>query len=53
MKKEILNLADDLFLKGSKRKAFISEMKSLVVLMRKNDHDQFYAVADVIMQKYN
>ena len=53
MKKEILNLADDLFLKGTKRKAFIAEMISAVVLMRKNDYDQFYAVADVIMQKYS
>jgi hypothetical protein len=28
-------------------------MISSVVLMRENDYDQFYAVADVIMQKYN
>ena len=53
MKKQILNLANDLFLKGTKRKAFIAEMISSVVLMRENDYDQFYAVADVIMQKYN
>ena len=53
MKKEIINLADDLFLKGTKRKAFIAEMMSVVVLMRENDYDQFYAVADVIMQKYS
>ena len=53
MKKQILNLPDDLFLKGNKRKAFIAEMISSVVLMRENDYDQFYAVADVIMQKYN
>lgn len=53
MEKEILNLADDLFLKGPKRKAFIAEMVSVTVLMRKNDYDQFYAVADVIMQKYS
>jgi hypothetical protein len=53
MKKEILNLADDLSLKGSKRKAFIAEMISSLILMRENDYNQFYAVADVIMQKYN
>ena len=53
MTKEIKNLADDLFLKGDKRKAFINEMKSLTVLMREDDFDQFYNIADVIMQKYN
>ena len=52
MKKEIKNLADDLELIGTKRKAFILEMKSLVALMREDDFDQFYDVADVIMQKY-
>ena len=52
MKKQIKNLADDLELIGTKRKAFILEMKSLVVLMREDDFDQFYDVADVIMQKY-
>ena len=52
MKNEIRNLADDLELKGAKRKAFISEMESAVALMREDDFDQFYAVADVIMQKY-
>ena len=53
MKKQILIIADDLFLKGNKRKAFIAEMISSVVLMRDDDYDQFYAVADVIMHKYN
>jgi len=53
MKQEILNLADDLDLKGSKRKAFIAEMNSAVALIRKNDYDQFYAIADVVMQKYS
>jgi hypothetical protein len=53
MKKEIRNLADDLELKGDKRKAFISEMESAVVLMRGKDFDQFYAVADAVMQKYS
>ena len=53
MKKEIINLADDLFLKGAKRKAFIAEMTSAVVLMREDDYDQFYAVADVVMQKHS
>lgn len=52
MKKEILNLADDLFLKGNKRKAFIIEMMSSMVLMREDDYDQFYAIADIMMQKY-
>lgn len=53
MKKQIIHLADDLFLKGTKRKAFIAEMTSLVVLIREDDYDQFYNIADVIMQKYN
>jgi len=55
MKKEILNLADDLFLEDNspKREAFILEFKSAVALMRENDFDQFYAFADIIMQKYN
>lgn len=53
MNTEIKNLADDLELKGDKRKAFIAEMKSSVALMRKDDFDQFYSVADVIMQKYS
>jgi hypothetical protein len=53
MKNEIKNLADDLELKGTKRKAFVSEMESAVALMREDDFDQFYAVADVVMQKYN
>jgi hypothetical protein len=53
MKQEILNLADDLDLKGSKRKAFIAEMSSAVALIRENDYDQFYAIADVVMQKYS
>jgi hypothetical protein len=53
MKQEILNLADDLELSGDRRKAFIAEVKSAVALMRKDDFDQFYAVADVIMEKYS
>lgn len=53
MKNEIKNLADDLELKGARRKAFIAEMTSATALMRTDDFDQFYAVADVIMQKYN
>ena len=52
MKKQIKHLADDLFLRGNKRKAFITEMESCVALMREDDFDQFYAVADIIMQKY-
>ncbi len=52
MKKAIREIADDWELKGAKRKAFIAEMESAVALMRKNDFDQFYAVADVIMGKY-
>jgi hypothetical protein len=49
---EILNLADDIELEGSKREAFITEMESMIELMRENDFDQFYSVADVVMQKY-
>jgi hypothetical protein len=55
MKKEILNLADDLFLVdgSAKRNAFILEFQSAVALMREDDFDQFYAFADIIMQKYD
>jgi hypothetical protein len=53
MKKQILHLSNDLFLKGTKRKSFIAEMTSLVVLIREDDYDQFYAIADVVMQKYS
>jgi hypothetical protein len=55
MKNEILNLADDLFLKdnSTKREAFIKEFESAVALMREDDFDQFYAFADIIMQKYS
>ena len=55
MKKEILNLADDIFLadNSNKREAFIKEFESAVVVMRENDFDQFYAYADIIMQKYS
>jgi len=53
MKIEIKNLADDIELKGDKRKAFIAEMESALPLIREGDFDQFYAIADVIMQKYN
>ena len=55
MKKEILNLADDCgLIDGSaKQDAFILEFQSAVVLMREDDFDQFYAFADIIMQKYD
>ena len=53
MKQEILNLADDIELEGNKRDAFILEMESMVVLMREDDFDQFYSVADMVMQKYS
>jgi hypothetical protein len=55
MKDEILNLADDLFLEdeSTKREAFIIEFESAVALMREDDFDQFYAFADIIMQKYS
>jgi len=52
MTNKILNLADDIELEGSKREAFITEMESMIELMRENDFDQFYSVADVVMQKY-
>jgi len=55
MKEEILNLADDCGLidDSAKRNAFILEFESAVVLMREDDFDQFYAFADIIMQKYD
>jgi len=55
MFKEILNLADDLELGDDtpKRDAFIHEFESATALMREDDFDQFYAFADIIMQKYS
>jgi hypothetical protein len=54
MEKEIRNLADDLELRDgtTERDAFIKEFEEAVALMRKDDWDQFYAFADIIMQKY-
>jgi hypothetical protein len=51
---EILNLADDITLGDDtpERDAFISEFQSAVKLMREDDFDQFYAFADIIMQRY-
>ena len=47
--------AVDLFLEDNspKRNAFVLEFESGVELMRENDWDQFYAFADIIMQKYS
>jgi len=55
MKHQIVNLADDLFLEDNsgKRKAFIKEFESALELMREGDWDQFYAFADILMQKYS
>ena len=55
MFKEILNLADDLGLEDDspKQDACIHEFQSAVALMREDDFDQFYAFADIIMQKYS
>jgi hypothetical protein len=53
MNQEIVNLADDLELDDDKRKAFITEMELAATLIHKDDFDQFYAVADVVMQKYS
>jgi uncharacterized protein (DUF362 family) len=54
MKDEIKNLADDLGLEDNtpERDAFIIEFENAVDLMRVDDWDQFYAFADIIMQKY-
>ena len=55
MYEQIEHLADDCGLDDntSKREAFVLEFKSAVALMREDDFDQFYAFADIIMQKYN
>jgi hypothetical protein len=53
VKEQINHLADDIFLAGDKRKAFILEMHSMTQLMRKDDWNQFYNIADVVMQKYS
>ena len=54
MKTEIRNLANDLELGDDtlERDAFIREFEEAVDLMREDDWDQFYAFADIIMQKY-
>ena len=52
-KTQITNCADDLFLRGDKRKAFKAEFMSAVALMRDGDTDQFFDYADVLMQKYS
>jgi hypothetical protein len=55
MFEQIEHLADDIELEDNtpKREAFILEFKSAVELMREDDFNQFYAFADIIMQKYN
>ena len=53
IKEQINHLANDIFLSGSKRKAFILEMHSMTQLMREDDWDQFYNIADIVMQKYS
>jgi hypothetical protein len=52
-KTQITNCADDLFLRGEKRKAFKAEFMSAVVLMKDGDKGQFWDYADVLMQKYS
>ena len=52
MKNKIINLADDIELEDDRRKMFIEEMNSIIPLIREDDYDQFYAIADVIMQKH-
>jgi len=52
-KEQINHLANDIFSSGSKRKAFILEMHSMTQLMREDDWDQFYNIADIVMQKYS
>jgi hypothetical protein len=55
MFEQIEHLADDIELvdNSPKRDAFILEFQSAVKLMRNDDWDQFYAFADIIMQRYN
>jgi hypothetical protein len=55
MFEQIEHLADDIELvdNSPKREAFIKEFESAVALMREDDFDQFYAFADIIMQKYS
>ena len=52
-KTQITNCADDLFLRGDKRKAFKAEFMSAVALMKDGDKGQFWDYADILMQKYN
>jgi len=52
MKNEIKNLAEDLELTGVVLSNFIDEMDNKIKMLKEDDFDQFYDVADVIMQKY-
>jgi len=52
MKNEIKNLAEDLELTGVDLNNFIDEMENQIKMLKEDDFDQFYDVADVIMQKY-
>ncbi len=53
MKQEIKNLADDLELKGDRRKEFVAEMMNEIAVISDNDYDRFYAIANVVMQKFS
>jgi len=52
MNQEINNLADDLELEGNVRGEFITEMTSLIASLDDDDYDQFYDLADTVMQDY-
>ena len=52
MEQEIINLADDIELKGNKRELFIKEMKLIISVMRNPSWGDFYDVADILMPEY-
>jgi hypothetical protein len=52
MEQEIINLADDIELKGNKRELFIEEMRFIISAMRNPNWSDFYKVADILIPEY-
>jgi len=52
MEQEIINLADNIELKGNKRELFIEEMRLIISIMRNPNWNDFYDVADILIPEY-
>jgi len=52
MKNEIKNLAEDLELTGVDLNNFIDEMENQIKMLKEDDFDKFYKIADKVMIKY-